>query len=276
MERYDNEQKIEKIPQWESIRVFRVRHGDTPYKEQLGGLEEGGIDLTEKGVQQLEEAANEIAERLDKEGDVISIISSPRQRARDSADIIRRILIERGFSVWEDPKERIEQDRIRSTDLFNDEDEIIHVDDPKYVEGWSKIAADMPQQLQQGETGTQLWKRGGIASTEKSEDVYSRSRDQLTFLTRIARQIQPKVDKHIVIIQVEHEETMDDLLEVASGGKLGIAAGSGSEKGEVFELDIPVSGNGIKFTPISRGLEPVTLEYDHLKREFKEDNHGAE
>ena len=264
--------------EWENIKIFRVRHGDTLYKEQLGGLSEGVIDLTEKGIQQLEDAADKIAERLDKKTDVISIISSPRQRTKDSAGIIKRVLTERGFSVWEDPEARVEQDRIRSTDLFNSDDEVIHVSDPEYVEGWSKIATDMSQKLQPGETGVQLWKRGAIPSTEKAEDVSNRSRDQLTFLTRIARQIQPKLDKHIIIVQVEHEETMDDLLEFASEGKLGIAAGNGVEKGEVIELDIPVKGNDIVVTPISRGLEPttVTVEFDHLKRKFRSKKHEIE
>jgi len=48
---------------WKHIKVFRVRHGNTPYHEQLEGIPGDKIDLTEKGIKEIKSAAEKIALR---------------------------------------------------------------------------------------------------------------------------------------------------------------------------------------------------------------------
>jgi len=101
-------EKKEKEP-WQHIKVFRVRHGNTPYHEQLEGIPGDKIDLTEKGIKEIENAAEKISSNIDKDQDIVCFGFSPRKRTIDSANIIRTYLIKNGFTVWEDPKNREEQ-----------------------------------------------------------------------------------------------------------------------------------------------------------------------
>ena len=260
-------------PSWKNMKVFRVRHGNTPYNEQLKGVQDNEtIDLTEQGVREIEEAAENIAQRLNKDEDVVCVVHSPRKRTRDSAQIIRNYLTDRGFTVWDDPKEREEQYRVRSTDILDSESQPISHNEPAYAPAFRELLSSLKQSVPPGSTATQHWKQGGIDVLETPENVGQRSKDQLAFLMRIAHTIQPKVDKHIVVVELEHEETLDDIVSHATDGATSIQGGSGPKTGEVFELEIPVVGDEINIKSLNRDIQAKPVHFDYLKRDFKHDS----
>jgi bisphosphoglycerate-dependent phosphoglycerate mutase len=246
-----------------------VRHGQTPYNEQLKGVPaEDEIDLTEQGIKEIEAAAESIASRLDKEEDIVCLTHSPRKRARDSINIIKKYLGDAGFTVWEDQKGRESQDRIRSTDILDEEDAPIPHDDPAYAPAFRELIQGLKEELPEGVSATEYWKEGNVEGIEQPESVDRRAKDQLSFLMRVAHTIQPKVDKHIALVQLEHEETLDDLVARATDGEVSISAGDGPATGEVFELDIPVEGDEIEIIPLSRESPSTSVRFDYLKRDF--------
>jgi broad specificity phosphatase PhoE len=136
---FHNLESSEKIS-WKNIKVFRVRHGNTPYNEQLKGVpDESEIDLTEQGIKEIEQAAENISQRLNKDEDIVCVIYSPRKRTRDSAQIIRKYLTDKSFTVWEDIKRREEQDRIRSTDILDSDFNPIYHDEPAYAPAFREL-----------------------------------------------------------------------------------------------------------------------------------------
>lgn len=269
---FHNLESSEKIS-WKNIKVFRVRHGNTPYNEQLKGVpDESEIDLTEQGIREIEQAAENISQRLNKDEDVVCVVHSPRKRTRDSAQIIRNYLVDRGFTVWDDPKEREEQTRVRSTDILNSESQPIPHNEPAYAEAFRELLSNIKQSVPPGSTATQYWKQGGIDALETPESVGQRSKDQLAFLMRVAHTIQPKVDKHIAIVELEHEETLDDIVSNATDGSTSIREGNGPKTGEVFELEIPVVGDEVHIKSLNRDIEAKSFHFDYLKRDFKHDS----
>ncbi len=256
------------------IKVFRVRHGNTSYYEQLKGLPGDIIDLTEQGIKEMESAAEKIASNINKEEDIVSFGYSPRKRTIDTANIIKKHLKKEGFTIWEDPKNREEQERVRSTDIMNDDNEAISHKELEYVPAVQELLSIIKDEVPEGETATKYWKEGNIDALEKPDSVDSRSKAQLAKLMRIAHTIQPKIDKRLVIIQTEHEETLDDMLLKVSDGENGVTLGSGPHTGEVFELDIPVdtSDDEINVKSLTRDIKTKPIHFDYLKREYKDES----
>ena len=273
MEKLSRATESNEKPSWKNIKVFRVRHGQTPYHEQLKGIpDEDTIDLTEQGIKEIEEAAENISQKLNKNEDVVCIVHSPRKRTRDSAQIIRKYLTDRDFIVWDDLKEREAQNRVRSTDIFDSESKPISHDEPTYAPAFRELLSKIKESVPSGRTATQHWKKGGIDVLETPESVGQRSKDQLALLMRVAHTIQPKVDKHIVVVELEHEETLDDIVSHATAGETSIQKGSGPKTGEVFELEIPVAGDEINIKSLNRDIQAKPVHFDYLKREFKHDS----
>lgn len=75
-------------------RVFMVRHGASGYKEYFGeNPSEVTNDLTEAGEREIESASEKLAVLVDK-NKPLRIISSPRLRTQNSAEIIRQKLLD--------------------------------------------------------------------------------------------------------------------------------------------------------------------------------------
>lgn len=258
---------------WKDIKVFRVRHGTTHYYEQLKGIPDSSvIDLTEQGIEEIKGAAKNISLRLDKKNDIICIINSPRKRTHDSAQIIKEYLANEGFEIWEDKKEREGQHRIRSTDILNSNSKPIAHDELEYAPAFRDLLLKIKQVVPAGVSATKYWKEGGLSDLENPIDVEKRSKSQLALLMRIAHTIQPKVDRHITIIELEHEETLDDLLTRATNGEAGIKNDSGSKNGEVFELGISTDSDNVTVRSLNRDHAVKSLKFNYLVRDFKDES----
>lgn len=254
---------------WEDIKVFRVRHGDSKYNEHMKTGEEDKNDLTEAGIQQALDAAKKIEKQLDKANDIICFAHSPRFRAENTMKIIKEYLSLRGFSIYEDIKERERQERVRGADLVDYDGSVVSIEDEKHSELYLKRMKESFQVMPRGQSLGKYSMLGEIEMFEEPENVKKRARNQLTFLMRAAQKIQAKIDKHIAVIQVEHEEAIDEILKISSQGELGILKDEPIGKGEVMQLNIPTKGDEIKVKLLNKDVELKPLHYDYIKRIFK-------
>lgn len=253
----------EKFP--DHIKVFRVRHGETEYKEQLrGNVGEEEFDLTYGGMEQVEAAAARIAARLNNGNDIVCVVSSPRKRARDSARIMREYFRAHGFTVWADPKNvgREVQPRVRASDFLDESGRPLVPGEDDYVEAVKEIREILLKMKPEDVSAevfyyTQLhdFPRG-----ETYDKVRARVAVQMRKLQRVARLMQPKTEKRIVVVQVEHGETMDSMLKAASAGKYAGEKGSGTKHAEIIEMTIPAEGDKAEVVLIDRDNKPVKLE----------------
>ncbi|MFZ2188633.1 MAG: phosphoglycerate mutase family protein [Candidatus Moraniibacteriota bacterium] len=253
------------------MKVFRVRHGDTQYHEHTQGkkMEREDLDVTPKGEMQMDSVARIIGRRLNKENDVICVIASPRVRTQNGKKIFEEYFKKKGFSVLNNKRIDLPQERIKSVDIYDDAGNVVPVGDEKHPALFERIVSDLEKRTPEGMSRDAYMFESGHENLESFEESKKRSRRQLAGFMRIAKNIQLKFDKHIVIIQIEHCETLDDFYEQASGGEYSMISDSGPKKGEVVELDIPVEGNEIEVEFIGRERgKKRKVRFDYLSKNF--------
>lgn len=263
----------------EYLTVFRVRHGDTEYKEQLKG--EMYDDLTDLGKAQIRSSAESIRKLIDPKQDVVWVISSPRVRTLDSKKIIEEELRASGVEIWDGARltnlggnHSSVFERIRNFDFLTDgsegEQEAVSPGDSRYPDIFKKVVTELEAEGG-GAPASQLAHINQHPQLEKNEDRIRRTRDQLTYLMRIARTIQPKLEKRIVIIQTEHTESVDDLIENASRGARTEKKMTGVPKGGVVEVHFPTDPKNNEIDVLFHDTnERYSIGYDPGKRSFTE------
>ncbi|MBI4087066.1 histidine phosphatase family protein [Candidatus Kaiserbacteria bacterium] len=78
--------------------VYLVRHGTTNYGEERGSPEVVEHDLTEEGVKSLQRLAEQINDEIEP-NDAVYVMSSPRVRAENSAQVLTEALEAKGHTV---------------------------------------------------------------------------------------------------------------------------------------------------------------------------------
>ncbi len=253
------------------IKVFRVRHGDTEYYEHTQEKELGpdDFDITSKGEGQMRTAAETIERELNKDEDVVCIVTSPRIRTQNGKKIIGEYLKDRGFLLWNDARMDKPQDRVRNIDVYGEDGDVVPVGDEQYPEIFNQVIADLEERTPENMSRDAYMRKDGHEKLESFEDIGKRSRRQLSGFMRIAKRIQPKLDRRIVIIQLEHCETLDDFYEQASSGEYAMINDSGPSKGDVVELDIPVDGDEIRVEFLEKEVgKKRKIKFDYLSGEF--------
>lgn len=253
------------------MKVFRVRHGDTEYHEQTQNKALGpeDLDITNKGKMQMNTAARIISRKLNKNEDIICVIASPRIRTQNGKKIVETYLKEKGFTVLNNEIIDKPQERIKNLDIYDDEGNIIPVGDENYPKFFQKIISDLEERTPKGMSRDAYMQKEGHENLQDINETGEKARRQLAGFMRVAKNIQSKCDKHIVVIQLEHCETLDDFYENASDGEYSMKNESGPRKGEIIELDIPVEGNEIdvEFVGRERGKKRK-VEFDYLTKTF--------
>ncbi|MFA6098042.1 MAG: hypothetical protein WCV50_04555 [Patescibacteria group bacterium] len=112
--RYNIERNPEIKEQEPDVRVPLVdivRHGDTDYKELRDPsfkfdpqaldfkLDAEHLDLNEQGIENILQTAMQLCQSIDKEKEVVMLVSSPNYRAQSSILLIEKILQENGIDV---------------------------------------------------------------------------------------------------------------------------------------------------------------------------------
>lgn len=267
------EKKEAPKPKWESMRVFRVRHGDTIYREQSHdkSLKPKNMDLTEKGKQQILEDAKKIASILNKENDIVCVVASPAERAMNGKQIITDYLEKEGFDIWQDSRADEPQNRVKNLDVINEKGEVVDIQDSEYPEYYFLIKKYFDEETPEDISRMKFVAQHKHENLEKFDSSAERARNQLTKMVRVARNVQPQAEKHIVVVQIEHSETLDDFYTQASKGKYAYNKDTGPNLGEVVQIDIPVDKDNPELTVnfIDRKDNKNKVKYNHIKREFE-------
>ncbi len=282
----EKEKGKEKKVNLKEIKVFRVRHGNSEYKEiQENTLElaDDELDLTEKGIKELEQTAEHLASTLNPETDVIVIASSERRRAVSSAAIIKNKLVDSGFTIWNDPVAEKGRKTRTVTGRLNDM-EIMEQKSGKIIPPLSKdywdASGDVWQEYIKEESTISpkdvypMWRDGKIErlsgdtyTSDSIQDINLRSANHLALLMRIAKKFQPRLSadgKRLVIIEAEHGESLNDF---ASKAKVEKAVSHGG----YMELAVPIDSDeiNVKTWDINDGEKSAeTVHFDAQKRKF--------
>lgn len=122
---FENHSESGQIPEEEILPTFYfIRHSKSDYRTYTEGLKTNPTgkydsqnqlspDLTEEGFQLAEQEAKKLLAKLDPEKDIIYFISSPEQRALDTANIYLNIAESMGFTIIESATEK-DVDRVRA------------------------------------------------------------------------------------------------------------------------------------------------------------------
>jgi len=101
------------------IAIDVIRHDTTPRKQNKEGfhrasllnvdipnfkLDEEYLDLDKKGIASMEASANQLADLIDREKEIVLIVSSPAWRTHSSALVTEKVLRERGISILNEGK----------------------------------------------------------------------------------------------------------------------------------------------------------------------------
>ena len=206
MEHIPRENKIESNEDIESLEsgiiqeIVFVRHGATGYKQHFDKNFDGLNDLKEIGVTQAKEAGAYLDKFLDKDKS-IKIFSSPRVRAKNTADIIKTQLEQ---SEQSGEVKLSEAKSLRNTDTRGDDVDVWTT----LMAEYQRTGADMDKEYWSGELND---KYGNIV--ESPSEQTERIHDSFTKMLRIIRKREElgKDNKNIVL--VGHNESLNILLQ---------------------------------------------------------------
>ncbi len=258
----------------EKMVVFRLRHGETDYHEHTGEkkLNPGECDITETGRKMMEKDAEIIMQQIDKNKDIICVVSSPRIRAKNGKDIIEHELRLRGYNVWEGDVVDEPQKFVRGLDMYDSDGEVIDLEDSEYSVAYNNLVEETEKIKPVDQSHEQFYSQLEDDRLETVKSAGERARYQLSKFVRIARNVQSKINKRIVIVEIEHCETLNDIYSQASHGEYSMEKDTGPVRGEMIRLDIPTDSSkndiGVKFLDESRGGKNTVVKYDYLKKEF--------
>lgn len=256
---FSPENRVEEEPKPKMVIVDFLRHGETEYKEVFMSDEERAqlgdtrpVDLTEKGIEQMREAAKEIAQTIDKENEVVVLWASPAWRARGSADVIREELEKEGITV-------LREDVITSMRPLKQKDQ-------NYMaEIWGKAKND-------GRSGDVVVARDPEFQQpsdkfESYPEIKRRAERVYNWIRYIAEKVDTK-GKKLHIIGTSHFEFMNPVMEELFG--FDVEKGEGIAKGEpmkvVFEYD--AANDEMKISADFRGEHKEGLKFDKAQRRF--------
>ena len=114
----ESERKKEKEPHFKVPIIDIFRHGETEYKELADpnfmlnpdapgfALDAEHLDLTEEGIRNIQEAAEQLALIIDKEKEAVILVTSPQLRALSSIMIIEKVFAEHGIIMLNSTSEK--------------------------------------------------------------------------------------------------------------------------------------------------------------------------
>ena len=218
-----------------------MRHGKPVYSEEesKSGKFEG--TLTEIGKKELEEAMNKLAENISGD-ELVVVLSSPRKRAVESAEIALKMLKEKGINVFPSLKIKNSLKDIQMTPEF--------VENLKDFEGfWMEYWAkkNLPEEV------------------EKPEDVKKRAQRVITYLNRVAKL--KNLTQKIRFVLFGHEEGVRDLLMEAFG--IDTEKGEGPNYAENVSVNFFNVEENMSKLQVSYRDKKGVLDFNPKTRNFK-------
>jgi len=253
-------EKREKESTFEVPTIDIVRHGETEYKELSNpnfkldtdapdfALDAKHLDLTEEGIKNLYETAEQLASRIDKENEAVLLVTSPQFRAMSSMLIIERVFAEHGIIMLNSTakKDTGKSKGIKTSALGLGQ---IPIRESLKSEGFAKTWLSAHKQYREGHPEAKnkppVEVHGLVAATlgKKLSEIFSRSHDDMAtgferFLRHainIERYLQDETKEQLEgrklrIVSVTHEERVMEF------AKKSLALDKTVAKGQLLEI----------------------------------------
>lgn len=256
----------------EYLKVFRFRHGSTQYTELNHEVPTDEFDLTEEGKQEIIQGVNSILSELDKDKDVIVFATSPKVRAMGSMLLARKIIEEKGFTIWQSRDDlRLIREKIRSGDTLDAAGNPIEKGQPGFSEAQKRALDQVAELLTPESDVPTAWANhpDEISGFEKFNNVGERANKEVGLLFKIAHLVQGKTDKQIVVMSFEHGETVDPVINTLGEGEITQRKGNPLKKGEPLRMDISTKDYSMKVSlPLRDGVEEEVINFDKQTKTF--------
>jgi len=236
----------ESRPENEHLLIVECRHPDTKYNHQLGQASFKDSDITAKGEQQAEITADNISSILDNQKDIIVIHNTIMARTKNMSEIIRKKLTESGFQILEtmedyDGENNVGRNNVSIHDDFGEPIEQTDFSYSRYFRAMMKKLSEAAEK--QNKEPLQAWTQGeNVPYLEEIQNVNQRAEKQFKAYLEAEEAYQPETNgKRLVIIQISHIETLNDLWEKTSKGSYTEKKSSGPIKGEMGLFILPTN-----------------------------------
>lgn len=254
------------------LKVFRFRHGSSEYSELNPDVPTSESDLTEEGNREIALGITAVMQELDKNNDVIVLASSPKVRAIGSMLLAKNILQENGFTVWESRDDsRLIREKIRSGDTLDSEGSPIEKPHPGFSAAQRRALQQVAELLNPGSDVPTTWANNPdkISGFERFDDVGKRANEEVAMLFKVARLVQSKTEKQIVVISFEHGETVDPVIRMLGEGGISQRKGSPLKKGEPLRMDISTEDYSMRVSlPLRNDVAEEVINFDKQTKTF--------
>lgn len=231
--------KFENIPTIESkekeplplTTIYVVRHGDTEYKEELVDPETKN-DLTDIGEKQIQNLAEEISVAT-SEKDKFYIMSSPRIRAENTAEVIKKVIAKNGHEVVQ---LKGGKNSLRNFNLLDNEKTNIYKkkrgQQDEYLADMKKVFGRLEK-----EDDYYLKYRAGTVEHSHTQNLEEYKKKIKTFIIRITEIARKRGENNEKLILSTHGEWLDSILEIYFSKQIEKLEDS-AEKGESIKIEI--------------------------------------
>jgi len=257
-----------------------VRHGKSKYKEYFDkefkfdqsaddfSLSPDSLDITKEGIEELEETARQIENLINKENEILLLVTSPSARAQSSLLVVRKYLEQQGITFL-NPNKTYKTKQLRPLDLKNvekDKDEFIQKTQ-EYVKEVGSLSA--PTDEVKEEIAQRMNREFGDLFAENSfEAVNNRLKRFLRHMINIHKSLFDDTkktigDKQLRILCLSHEELPVKFIKEVFGedSKINMQNGQILEiKPNESEADKNVMNGNVTLYP--KGKETGTINKD--------------
>ena len=240
----EQEPSREREKQEAKLTATFFRHGKPDYsrEELVSGQLEG--QLSENAQRDVEKAAEQFALEIDPDKELVVMWSSPKNRAIQTSQIVRRVLKEKGI-----PFLRRKSGDVRQTKVLEMIRDFETGGDMQGSPFWDKLL-----EVQEEDIFLPSGKKMGIANWQESlhelsktegfealnaenpEHIKKRVMSILAHLESVARRIQPPEGKTLRFVVFGHEEIVTPILQEAIGQ--GVESGTGPTYAEQLSVSI--------------------------------------
>jgi len=232
-----------------------VRHGQTDYKELKDPnftfnpkapdfrLDAAHLDLTEEGIRNILETAQQLVSTIDKEHEAVVLVSSPNYRAQSSILLIEKVLLENGVTVLNSSQAEAEQ---KSKGLKTSQAlQQIEFNDKEFLPTWiaedQKYRAEDPAhqkerpQAAHEAIATRLGKSVPEIFSKDHEQLHAQFQGWLRHMINIDHYLHQETketlnNKTLRIVATSHEEVPDIFLHQSLNSETNMA------KGQILEI----------------------------------------
>jgi len=206
-------------------RVDFVRHGKPEYTEEEieTGKYEG--ELSDESKENVRKNAENLVRDIDKEKEIIVFLTSPKNRAKETAEIYKDVFEKEKIFIYEEmiTKAVLLRDAELNADFLDNQEEAVNRGEINW-DDWMEFWVD------------EFKKEKLPEEVEKPEEVRERVGKFIGLLKNLDILIRPPKNKKVHYICIGHEEIVRDLLE--EGYNTGTVKGTNLDYGEKLRMDI--------------------------------------